>query len=49
MHRQTMTSRERVLCAFNKVPADRVHVNYLANPGIGGRLPAIIVGGRFLV
>lgn len=40
MGKETMTSRERVLCAFNKVPADRVPVNYLANPGIDGRLKA---------
>lgn len=38
MGKETMTSRERVLCAFNRVPADRVPVNYLANPGIDGRL-----------
>jgi hypothetical protein len=29
-----MNSRERVLAAFEKTPADRVPVNYLANPAI---------------
>lgn len=38
MGNRTMTSRERVLSAFHRVPADRVPVNYLANPGIDGRL-----------
>jgi len=40
MSHKPMTSRERVLCAFHRVPADRVPVNYLANPGIDGRLKA---------
>ncbi len=35
-----MTSRERVLAAFHRTPADRVPVDYLANPGIDGRLKA---------
>ena len=38
MSKETMTSRERVLCAFNRVPADRVPIDYLANPGIDGRM-----------
>lgn len=38
MNKETMTSRERVLCAFNKVPADRVPIDYMANPGIDGRM-----------
>ena len=33
-----MTPRERVLCAFAKVPADRVPVDYQANPGVDQRL-----------
>jgi uroporphyrinogen decarboxylase len=40
MNKATMTSRERVLCAFNRVPADRVSIDYLANPGIDGRMKA---------
>lgn len=35
-----MTSKQRVLCAFNRTAADRVPVNYMANPGIDGRLKA---------
>jgi uroporphyrinogen decarboxylase len=33
-----MTSRERVLCAFGRIRADRVPVDYQANPGIDARL-----------
>ena len=33
-----MNSKERVLTAIANKPADRVPVNYLANPGIDGRL-----------
>ncbi len=33
-----MTSRERVMCAFQRVPGDRVPVDYQANPGIDARL-----------
>jgi uroporphyrinogen decarboxylase len=36
--RDTMTSRERVLRAFEKMPADRVPLDYQANPGIDARL-----------
>lgn len=35
---ETMTSRERVLRAFHRVPADRVPIDYLYNPGIDARL-----------
>ncbi len=35
---ETMTSRDRVLCAFEHVKADRVPVDYQANPGIDRRL-----------
>lgn len=35
-----MNSRERVLAAFHRTPADRVPVDYLANPGIDARLKA---------
>jgi uroporphyrinogen decarboxylase len=35
-----LTSRERVLAAFDRVPADRVPVDYQANPGIDARLKA---------
>ena len=35
-----MTSKERVLCAFDRVPADRVPVDYTANAGIDLRLKA---------
>ncbi len=40
MSGETLTSRERVLRAFYRVPADRVPIDYLANPGIDGRLKA---------
>ena len=33
-----MTSKQRVLCAFDRIASDRVPVNYLANPGIDARL-----------
>ena len=33
-----MTSRERVLSAFNHTKADRVPIDYMANPGIDHRL-----------
>jgi uroporphyrinogen decarboxylase len=33
-----MTPRERVLCAFARVPADKVPVDYQANPGVDRRL-----------
>lgn len=33
-----MTSKERVLVAFARQPADRVPINYAANAGIDGRL-----------
>ncbi len=36
--KETMTSRERVLRAFQRVPADRVPIDYLYNPGIDERL-----------
>jgi len=36
--KETMTSRERVLSAFNRVKADRVPINYSANEGIHKRL-----------
>lgn len=35
-----MTSRERVVAALHRTEPDRVPVNYLANPGIDGRLKA---------
>jgi len=35
-----MTSKERVLTTFARQQADRVPINYLANPGIDGRLKA---------
>ena len=35
---ETMTSRERVLRAFERVPADRVPVDFQANPGVDVRL-----------
>jgi uroporphyrinogen decarboxylase len=35
---ETMTSRERVLRAFHRLPADRVPIDYLSNPGIDARL-----------
>jgi uroporphyrinogen decarboxylase len=34
----TMTPRERVLSAVHRTPADRVPINYAANPGIDRRL-----------
>lgn len=37
---KSMTSKERVLTTFASQPADRVPINYLANPGIDGRLKA---------
>lgn len=37
---KTMTSKERVLTTFANRPADRVPINYEANPGIDGRLKA---------
>lgn len=41
MHeRETMTSKERVMKAFNHVKADRVPINYMSNPGIHKRLLA---------
>lgn len=33
-----MTSKERVLCAFQRIKSDRVPVDYFANAGIQGRL-----------
>jgi len=33
-----MSSKERVLCAFSHAEPDRVPINYMANPGIDGRL-----------
>ena len=33
-----MNSRERVLCAFNRVKSDRVPINYFANQGIEKKL-----------
>ena len=36
--KETMTSRERVLSAFNHTKADRVPIDYMANPGIDHRL-----------
>ena len=33
-----MTSRDRVIAAFNSQVPDRVPINYLANPGIDARL-----------
>src|SRR5512133_648270 len=36
--KETMTSRERVLRAFHRVPADRVPIDYLYNPRIDERL-----------
>ena len=36
--KETMTARERVLRAFHHVPADRVPIDYLYNPGIDERL-----------
>jgi uroporphyrinogen decarboxylase len=36
--KESMTSRERVLRAFNHVKADRVPIDYMANPGIDQRL-----------
>jgi hypothetical protein len=38
MNQETLSSRERVLRAFARVPADRVPIDYQANPGIDGRL-----------
>jgi uroporphyrinogen decarboxylase len=38
MKTERMSSRQRVLCAFNRIPADRVPIDYLANPGIDGRM-----------
>jgi hypothetical protein len=35
---KTMQSKERVLTAFARQEPDRVPINYLANPGIDGRL-----------
>jgi len=35
---RTMTSRERVLTTFARQPADRVPIDYAANPGIDQRL-----------
>jgi len=35
---RAMTSKERVLAAFARQEPDRVPINYLANPGIDGRL-----------
>jgi uroporphyrinogen decarboxylase len=35
-----MRSKDRVLCAFSGNEPDRVPINYLANPGIDGRLRA---------
>ena len=34
----TMSSRERLLTALNHEEPDRVPINYMANPGIDGRL-----------
>jgi hypothetical protein len=34
VNKEIMTSRKRVLCAFARVPADRVPIDYLTNPGI---------------
>jgi uroporphyrinogen decarboxylase len=36
--KETMTARERVLRAFNHVKADRVPIDYQANPDIDRRL-----------
>ncbi len=38
--KESLTSRERVLRAFNHVKADRVPIDYMANPGIDQRLKA---------
>lgn len=35
-----MTSKERVLITFARQPADRVPINYAANPGVDARLKA---------
>ena len=40
MHKETMTSRERVLAAFAHAPTDRVPIDYQANPAIHARLKA---------
>ena len=38
MERNAMTSKERVLTTLGNAEADRVPINYLANPGIDARL-----------
>ncbi len=38
--KRTMSSKERVLTAFARQEADRVPIDYSANPGIDGRLKA---------
>ena len=38
MNKNTLTSRERVLRAFNRVEPDRVPINYMDNPGLHLRL-----------
>ena len=36
--KESLTSRERVLRAFNHIKADRVPIDYMSNPGIDQRL-----------
>ena len=37
-HNDRVTSRERVIAAFNHEMSDRVPVNYMSNPGIDKKL-----------